>query len=185
MSDVMLGIGLSTGHFFHAPEGTAFPAYPAASLPSAWKKVGDVTQDGITLTTDKSTELLKNWANVIKRVILSDHTETLQAPIMDTTEEVLKTVIGADNVTVVPANASHGELIKAELSSSELPPAECFLFLMKDGDKMISLACKGQIQSMESVSFAPGSSVNWTPTITVLDNSLEMIVDDGVEGSSS
>ena len=50
---------------------------------------------------------------------------------------------------------------------------------------MISLACKGQIQSMESVSFAPGSSVNWTPTITVLDNSLEMIVDDGVEGSSS
>ena len=104
---------------------------------------------------------------------------------MDTTEEALKTVLGEDNVTVVPANSSHGELIKAELSSSELPPAECFLFLMKDGDKMISLACKGQIQSMESVSFAPGSSVNWTPTITVLDNSLEMIVDDGVEGSSS
>lgn len=185
MSDVMLGIGLSTGHFFHAPEGTAFPNYPAETLASAWRKVGDVTQDGITLTTDKSTELLKNWANVIKRVILSDHSETIQAPIMDTTEETLKTVLGEDNVTVVPANTSHGELIKAELSSSELPPAECFLFLMKDGDKMISLACKGQIQSMESVSFAPGSSVNWTPTITVLDNSLEMIVDDGVEGSSS
>jgi hypothetical protein len=56
---------------------------------------------------------------------------------------------------------------------------------MKDGDKMISLACKGQIQAMESVSLAPGSSVNWTPTITILDNSLEMIVDDGTGSSSS
>lgn len=183
MSDVMLGIGLSTGHFFHAPEGTAFPDYPAATLPSGWEKVGDVTQDGITLTTDKSTELMKNWANVIKRVILSDHSETIQAPIMDTTEETLKTVLGADNVTVTPADNTHGELITATLSSSELPPAENFLFLMKDGDKMISLACKGQIQSMESVSFAPGSSVNWTPTITVLDNSLVMVVDDGDIGS--
>ena len=167
MSDVMLGIGLSTGHFFHAPEGTAFPNYPAETLSSAWKKVGDVTQDGITLTTDKSTELLKNWANVIKRVILSDHSETIQAPIMDTTEEALKTVLGEDNVTVVPANSSHGELIKAELSSSERPPAECFLFLMKDGDaKMVIVVPNGQISEVGDVVFKAGEAVGWPVTLS-------------------
>lgn len=184
MSDVLLGIGLSTGMFYHAPEGTAFPTYPAETLAAAWKHVGDVTADGITLTMDKSTENIKNWANEIKRVIMSEHTETVQAPIMDTTEEALKTVLGEDNVTVTPANGTHGNLINAQVSSSELPAPEQFLFLMKDGDNMMALMCKGQIQSVESVSFAPGATINWTPTITVLDNSLVYIVDDGT-GSSS
>lgn len=179
MSDVKLGIGLATGMFYHAPSGTSLPTYPTETLGVAWVKVGDVTQDGITLTLDKSTENLKNWANVIKRVILTDHTETIQAPIMDTTQEVLETVIGASNVSTTAANASHGNLVTATLSSSSLPAEECFLFIMKDGDDTIALGCTGQIQSMEAVNFAPGSSITWTPTITVLNNSLTMITDDG------
>lgn len=179
MSDVKLGIGLSTGMFYHAPEGTSFPSYPTETLGVSWEKVGDITQDGITLTLDKSTENLKNWANVIKRVIMTDHSETIQAPIMDTTQEVLETVLGSSNVSTTAANATHGKLVTAALSSSSLPGAECFLFLMKDGDDTIALGCTGQIQSMESVTFAPGAAITWTPTITVLNNSLEMITDDG------
>lgn len=179
MSDVKLGIGLATGMFYHAPAGTALPTYPGETLAAAWVLVGDVTQDGITVTTDKSTENLKNWANSVKRVILSDHTETIQAPIMDTTEEVLKTVLGSDNVTTTAATSSHGALVTASLSGSELPPEEMFLFLMKDGDDMMMVGCKGQIMSMEDVTFAPGAAINWTPTITALDNSLVFITDDG------
>ena len=178
-NDVKLGIGLATGMFYHAPVGTALPTYPGETLASAWKHVGDVTQDGITVTTDKSTENLKNWANAIKRVIMTDHTETIQAPVMDTTEEVLKTCIGASNVTTSAATATHGKLVNAALSSSSLPAPEMFLFLMKDGDDMMMVGCKGQIMSMEAVTFAPGASVNWTPTITALDNSLVFISDDG------
>lgn len=179
MSDVLLGIGLSTGMFYHAPEGTSYPTYPTETLGASWVEVGDITSDGITVTTDKSTENLKNWANVIKRVIMTDHNETVQAPIMDTTQEVLETVLGASNVTTTAANASHGALVTAALSSSELPDAEEFLFIMKDGDNTIAIGCTGQIQAMEAVTFAPGSAINWTPTITVLDNSLIMITDDG------
>jgi hypothetical protein len=148
-------------------------------------KVGDITQDGITLATDKSVENLKNWANVIKRVILTDHTETIQAPVMDTTEESLKVVLGTANVTVTPAGTGHGKKVKAQLSSSSLPDPEAFLFLMKDGEDMIALGMtKGQINAIDNVSFAPGSAITWTPTITALDNSLVLITEDGV-GSSS
>ena len=101
--DVKLGLGLATGMFFHAPAGTALPTYPAEALDSAWEEVGDVSDAGITLATNKSTTVLKNWANVVKRVILTDHSETIQAPIMDTTEESLKTVVGDDNVTTTAA----------------------------------------------------------------------------------
>ena len=41
--DVMLGLGLSTGMFFHAPAGTTLPTYPGETLAAAWEEVGDVT----------------------------------------------------------------------------------------------------------------------------------------------
>lgn len=183
-NDVVLGLGMATGMFFHAPKNTQLPSYPLETLSSAWKHVGDVSADGITLTTDKSTESLRNWANKVKRVIMSEHAETIEAPVMDTTEEALKTVLGAENVTVTPANGTHGRLITANLSAASLPAEEAFLFLMKDGDTTVMIGCKdGQIQSVANTTFAPNAAINWTPTITALGDGFVMIVDDG--GSSS
>ena len=178
--DTKLGIGLATGMFYHAPAGTTLPSYPGEALSASWKLVGDVTQDGITLTTDKSVENLKNWANVIKRVIMTDHSETIQSPLMDTTAEVLKTVLGKDNVTETPANGAHGALVTANLSNGSLPEAEAFLWLMKDGDDLMYIGCKnGQVTSVDNVSFAPGSSINWIPTITALEDGFVFMTNDG------
>ena len=178
--DTKLGIGMETGMFFHAPAGTALPTYPTETLAADSEEVGDVASDGITLALDKSTENLRNWANKIKRVIVSEHTETIQAPIMDTTEEVLKTILGDDAVTTTAATSGHGKLITASLSQAELPPEEAYLFLMKDDDDCIAIGCKnGQITAMENTTFAPGSSINWTPTITALEDGWQIIMDDG------
>lgn len=179
-NETKLGIGLATGMFFHAPAGTALPDYPAAQLAAAWEEVGDITEDGIVLATDKNTENLKNWAKVIKRVIMTDHTETIQAPIMDTTEESLKVVVGEDNVQVTAANAQHGKIVKANLSDGNLPKPEAFLFLMKDGDDMIAIGAeKAQISAVDNVSFAPNASINWGVTITAMEAGFQLIMDDG------
>ena len=115
---------------------------------------------------------------------MSEHAETIEAPVMDTTEEALKTVLGTENVTVTPANGTHGRLITANLSAASLPAEEAFLFLMKDGDTTVMIGCKdGQIQSVANTTFAPNAAINWTPTITALGDGFVMIVDDG--GSSS
>lgn len=178
--DTKLGMGMVSGMFYHAPAGTALPAYPTESLAAAWKKVGDVTSDGITLGFDKSTTNLRNWANAIKRVILTEHVETIQAPIMDTTQEVLETILGEGSTTTTAATSTHGAIVTASLTQSELPPEEAFLFLMKDDDDAIAIGCeKGQITSMESVSFASGSAITWTPTITGIDDGWQIIMDDG------
>ena len=161
--DVKLGLGLATGMFYHAPAGTALPTDPTDTLTSDWVHVGDVSDAGITLSIEKSTENLRNWANAVKRVILTEHSETIQAPIMDTTEESLKTVMGKDNVS------NTNDVITVNLSSGKLPDEEAFLWVMKDGDDMIMIGCThGQVSAVESVTFAPGSAINWTPTITAM-----------------
>lgn len=169
--DVKLGLGLATGMFYHAPAGTALPTDPTAAVPVAWTHVGDVTDAGITLAMDKSVTNLRNWANVIKRVIMTEHAETIQAPIMDTTEEALKTVVGEDNVT----NAT--DIITVNLSAASLPEEEAFLFVMKDGDDMMMIGCtNGQVTAVDNVTFAPGSAINWVPTITAMGDGFKLIM---------
>lgn len=178
--DVKLGLGLSTGMFYHAPAGTVLPAYPGEALAAAWKHVGDVTDAGITLASNKSVTNLRNWANQIKRVIMTEHSETIQSPIMDTTAEALKATVGEDNVTETAATQDHGALVSVNLSDGELPPEEAFLWLMKDGEAMIAIGCThGQVSAVDNVSFAPGSAINWTPTITAMGDGFQMIIDDG------
>ena len=178
--DVKLGLGAATGMFYHATAGTALPAYPAAQLDAAWKEVGDVTDAGITLVSNKSTTNLRNWANKIKRVIMTDHSETIQSPIMDTTEEALKTVVGSGNVTATAATTQHGALVTVNLSDGELPPEEAFLWLMKDGDDMIAIGCtNGQVSAVDNVTFAPNAGITWTPTITAMGDGFQLIMDDG------
>ena len=173
--DVKLGLGLATGMFYHAPAGTTLPTSLSTAPTTPWAHVGDVTNDGITLALDKSVENLRNWANVIKRAIVTDHTETVQSPIMDTTAESLKAVFGDDNVTV----DSQTNKVTVNLSSTDLPEQEAFLWIMKDGDDMMAIGCThGQVTAVDNVSFAPGSAINWTPTITAMgDNGFQLIME--------
>lgn len=182
--DVKLGIGNATGMFYHAPAGTALPTSPADTLDPAWVHIGDVSDAGITLAMNKTTTNLRNWANVVKRVIMTEHSETIQAPIMDTTTEAFKAVFGKNNVTVTAADTEHGTITKVNLSDGALPGEEAFLFIMKDGNDMIGIGCtEGQVSAVDNVSFAPGSAINWTPTITAMgDDGFQLIMDDGVKG---
>lgn len=170
--DVKLGLGLATGMFYHAAAGTTLPTDPTAAIDTTvWTHVGDVTNDGITLTMDKSAENLRNWANVIKRVIMTEHTETIQAPLMDTTEEVLKAVLGEDNVTTASG------VTTVNLSAASLPEEEAFLFVMKDGEDMMMIGCtNGQVTEVDDVTFAPESAINWVPTITAMGDGFKLIM---------
>lgn len=178
--DAKLGIGNSSGMFFHAPAGTALPTYPTETLASAWAEVGDVSDAGISLAFEKTTVNLRNWANTIKRIVMTEHSEAITAPIMDTTQEVLETVLGDGATTTTAATSSHGVLVTASLTQDALPAEEAYLFLMKDDDDAIAIGCtKGQITAMDAVTFAPGEPIKWTPTITALDNGWKIITDDG------
>lgn len=170
--DVKLGLGRATGMFYHAPANTALPTSLSGTLDTAWVHVGDVTDAGITLALNKTSTNLRNWANVIKRVIVTEHSETVQSPIMDTTAESLKAVFGEDNVTV------SNDKVNVNLSSSSLPDEEAFLWIMKDGDDLLAIGCtNGQVTAVDNVSFAPNNAINWVPTITALDSGFKLIME--------
>ena len=101
---------------------------------------------------------------------MTEHSETIQCAVMDTTEESLKTVFGASNVTVA------NRVITVNLSDGNLPPEEAFLWVMKDGDDMIMIGCsRGQVSAVDNVTFAPGDVISWKPTITAMGDGFHLI----------
>ena len=170
--DVNLGIGNYsdsgiTGMFYHAAAGTALPTYPGETLGAGWSEVGAISEDGITFNPNWSFDKLKNWAKQIERMLPGDESGTVSAPIIDTTEDSFKTIFGSSNVTVTAAGGGHGKLIKVDVTPTNMPPAEAYLFLMKDDDDMIMIGTtKGFISELGEVAFQPDAAITWNPTIT-------------------
>lgn len=170
--DVNLGVGNyaetgTTGMFYHAPAGTALPAHKDDTLAQAWEEVGAVAADGISFNSNKSYDNLRNWANQIERMIPGTDSATMSVPVISTTEESLKTIFGANNVTVQAANAQHGKLVNVDITTNSVPEAEAYLFIMKDDDDTIMFGTtKGYISELGEVAFQPDAAITWTATVT-------------------
>lgn len=161
-NNVNLGIGKATGYFYHGPAGTALPESASAAPGTGWTEVGYISEDGITWSTGRSSEPLKDWANKIRRQLQSESTGTVAAPIISTTGEVLKTIFGEDAVT-----EATGGKITAVVSEGAVSGEEAFLFLMKDGDDLMMLGTtNGYITALDDISFQPGSAITWNATIS-------------------
>ncbi len=173
-NEVQLGTGYASGMFYTAPAGTALPAYPGEELAAAWTEVGDIDVDGITFTP-RDSETIKNWAGQPKRNLPSSDPATIKAKIMDTTEDSLKTVFGASNVSVTPATADHGKLVTVDMDGKPDPAA--FIFIMKDGDDMkIMGTSNGLISELGDAAFKTEEAIEWDVTIQGI---WTLICDDG------
>lgn len=184
--DVNIGTGRSSGMFYFANKGTALPSSLTNLSLSAWTEVGNISEDGMELALDRSKESIKNWANKIVRVILTDHSEKATGALIDTTEEAMTALFGADAVSVSAATASHGKVVTVNLSESELPEEKAYLFIVKDGDDMIAFGCKdGQISSADNISFTPGDAIKWPFEIEAMGEGMVLIKDNGQTTGSS
>lgn len=166
-NDVNLGTGKASGHFYHAVAGTALPAHPLATLDSAWKAVGYVSDAGITWHHGRSATLLKDWSNTIRRQIQDDPTGTVTVPIISTTKESMTVLFGSGAVSSDAATSSHGALTTVVAQEGAVSGEEAFLFIMQDGDDTFMLGTtNGYVTTLDDVSFAPNAPITWNATVS-------------------
>lgn len=176
MSNVLIGAGNEAlGFFLTAPKGTALPSTPGTTPGSAWKEVGSIDVNGISLKLPNG-DVIKNWANNAERKINTEN-GAISGSIMHTNKNVFETLFGEDNVTYTAADSSHGNISSVTLSPDVSAEPAAYLFLVKDGDTLVSIGTtNGLITDIADVSFNPTSAVVWTPTI---EGSWTITHDDG------
>lgn len=113
---------LATGSCLVAPLGTTGPTSAVDALNVAFVDLGHIGEDGFTETTDRSIEKKKNFGGSTVKILQVDYTHTFKFVLLESLKaEVLKAVYGADNVTVTPANATHGTQIAVKKNPKKMP----------------------------------------------------------------
>ncbi|WP_051432618.1 hypothetical protein [Promicromonospora kroppenstedtii] len=106
-ANIVAGKPLATGGVRIGPLGATAPTDATTALDAAFVSAGYVGEDGLTETTDRSTEKVKAWGGDIVKVLQTDFSVSYSFTFLETLNtDVLKAVYGDDNVTVTAATPS-------------------------------------------------------------------------------
>jgi len=113
---------LATGAIRVAPLGTAAPTSAVSALDAAFVDLGYVGVDAFTEKNDRKTDNKRSFGGKVVKVLQSEFNASIEVTLLESTNaEVLKTVFGSSNVTVTPANESHGVQVTVKKNSKRLP----------------------------------------------------------------
>lgn len=144
---------------------------------------GYVSQNGVTLSQNRSTTKLKDWGLNGVRTLLEDFTGSIRFGMLQTDETSMKWMVGDSNVTTKAATTTAGNQLVVAIGA-ELPPARAFCFSMKDEDRRMRIYIpKGTITSVADVNFVSNDGVIWDMTIECDDDGtghcIYILTDDG------
>ena len=181
----------ATGAAFVAPLGTPLPTSLDDALDSAFVSLGYVGEDGITETTDRSTDEKKDMGMDVVKVLQTDYSHEFSFVLLESLNaNVLKAIYGADNVTVTPADSTHGTRVAVKKTSKKLPK-QAWVFDTIDselGAKYRNVAGQAQVTSVGDVTLAASDTIEYEVTLKVFKGDdgayVNTYTDDGqVQGS--
>lgn len=165
-ANVVAGKPLATGGVHIGDVGATAPTDAETALDAAFKGAGYIGEDGLTETTDRSTEKVKAWGGDTVKVLQTDFSVTYTFTFLESVNgDVLKTVYGADNVTTTAATSNKGTLHAVKVNSDTLP-RKSFVFEVKDGDARIRIHVpQGQITEVGEVTYNDSEVIGYTVTV--------------------
>lgn len=174
----------TTGAILDAPLGTKLPASASDALDVEFKSSGYVSEDGLQLTTDRSTNDIKEWSGTVIRKLLDSFDASIKWSEIQMSYEALCHAFGTENVTKTAADEQHGEQVKVAINGS-MPAARSWAFKMKDGKARILIVVpNGQVTSVDEIDFVSSDGVKLPITLSCYPdstgNSIYIYTDDGV-----
>ena len=150
-----------SGGVLSAPLGSARPTDADTLLDSAYESHGYVGEDGVTESTERSTEEIRAWGGVKVRTVQTEYGCSLSLTFIESRRaSTLKAIFGEDNVTVADG------VIKVRRNEAVLPHRQ-WVIDMKDGENARRLDVGyGQITEVGDVTYSDGEAISYEVTIS-------------------
>lgn len=151
--NVVVGI---TGSVYVGPTSATAPTSSTATL-TGFTDLGYVSADGVTFTTDKSTNQIRAWQNAdLVREVVTEGTVTYSFMLLESTEAAIEAYFGG--------TMTGG---KIELNPVNTGGRKSFVIDVIDGAKAIRhYVPSGEILSVEAQQIQNGEAVGYGMTIT-------------------
>lgn len=164
----------AAGAAFVAPLGTTLPTSVDGALDAAFVGLGYVGEDGITETSERSTDEKKDMGGRIVKVLQTQYNHSFKFVLLESLNaDVLKAIYGASNVTVTPADGTHGTQVKVRKTSKKLPH-QTWVFDTIDSElsaKYRNCVADGQVISVGDVTLASKDTIEYEVELKVFESS--------------
>lgn len=163
--NVSVGKPAVAGAIYNAPAGTTLPASTSASLASAWKSLGYVSEDGVTNSNGISTEQIKAWGGDIVAVPQTEKTDTFKLKLIEACNaDVLAVVFGSANLAGAISTG-----LAVDVNSKELPETSWVIdTIMRGGAAKRIVIPRGKISELGDVVYKDNEVIGYELTITCL-----------------
>ena len=175
----------TTGALSYGPVITNIPETfdDAVTAISAFTSSGYISEDGATLTYDRSTTDIIEWAKAKVRRVLDSADATIETTLIQLDANGAKQAFGDDHVDVTAATTTHGEQIHIAIGAHVDEP-RTWALRIKDGDmRLIALVPSGQVTSGVEITFTATDPISLPITISGNDDGngdyIHIYVDDG------
>lgn len=174
----------TTGAILSGGPEAVLPTAPGEAAGDDWEDSGYISEDGLTLTPERSMTGIKDWSGATIKEILEEFNGTLAWAHLETNEAALKNYFGDDNVKVTPATDSTGRIIKASMGATDMP-RKPWQFRVKDGKaKVLIVVPDGQVSEQGEVAFTKTNAITWPITLKTFPDAdgynVHIYTDDGV-----
>lgn len=160
----------ATGGILAGDLGTALPTDASMELDEALVPHGYVGEEGLTMTTNRTTERIRAWGGSTVRVVQTEHDVTFSFMLLETSVVTAEAVFGEGNVTFTPAGAGHGNKLDIVVTD-EVLPHKAWLFNIKDGRKAVRVAVpNGQITEVGDTAFVHSNATGWQVTLEAFED---------------
>lgn len=138
------------------------PESTSADLPTSANDLGFVSEDGVTITTDRSVEVIRDWNLDDIRMLLTEHSATITFTIISWTVAGLKAYFGDSNVT-----ETEDEIV-VKINAREISN-RAWIFNLKDLDRKRRVVIpNGALESQGDLVFVKGEQTPLEITIRAL-----------------
>lgn len=151
--NVVVGI---TGKVYVGATSATAPTSSTATL-TGFTELGYVSSDGVTFTTDRSTNQIRAWQNSdLVREVVTEGTVTYSFTLLETSEAVIEAYFGG--------TLTGG---KMELNPTATGGRKSFVFDVVDGAKAIRhYVPSGEILAVEAQQIQNGEALSYGMTVT-------------------
>lgn len=139
-----------TGGTFRAPLATDVPTDGTTALAAGFIDAGYVSEDGLTMTINKSQEKIRDWGKSVVKVIQTEHDVQFAWEYIEFSADAAKAFFGAENVTFTAGTTGETptpDTLTIKINDKTIP-VERWVFEMADGDVDIRIVVpQGQLAS--------------------------------------
>ena len=163
-SNVSAGKPKIGGAISVAPSGTTLPTDASTALANAYVNLGYVSEDGLTRSITRDSEVIKAWGGDPVLTVQTDFAETFQFTLIEVLNvDVKKIVFGDTNVTGTLATG-----ITATVNAKELPEKVYVIETVQNGAVSRIVIPSGKVTEIGDIQYVDGEPIGYQVTVTGL-----------------